>query len=282
MIRTSRQLKALVRNMSKGNSSKAQIVIRNYVIERFLERLSLSKYRNNLILKGGILVASIVGLQNRATMDMDVTIKNFPLSEEMARKIVEEIVSIPIDDGMLFEIKSIVPILAAADYQGLRIVLNTTLENMRIPLKLDFSTGDVITPGEIEYHFRLLFENNTISILAYNLEIVLSEKIETIISRGIANSRMRDFYDIYILEKMQSNTINSSTLNQAFYNTSKKRGSVKSLEDASLILDEIQVSTEMISLWGKYCNKFDYAAGISWEKVMAALRRLCNIVLSEK
>ena len=143
MIHTSRQLKALVRNISKGDSVKAQIIIRNYVMERFLERLSLSKYCNNLILKGGTLVAAIVGLDNRSTMDIDTTLKNLPLSEENAKKIVEEITAIYIDDGMSFVVKSVEPIMDEADYPGVRVILDTTLETMRTPLKIDFSTGDV-------------------------------------------------------------------------------------------------------------------------------------------
>ncbi|HBK86022.1 MAG TPA: nucleotidyl transferase AbiEii/AbiGii toxin family protein, partial [Firmicutes bacterium] len=158
MIRTSRQLKALVRNVSRGDSAKAQIIIRNYVMERFLERLSLSQYKSNIILKGGTLVAAIVGLDNRSTLDVDATLKNLPLNEEKARKMVEDIISVPVDDGMIFEIKNVVPIIDEADYLGIRIMLETTLENMRTPLKIDFSTGDVITPREVSYSFRLLFE----------------------------------------------------------------------------------------------------------------------------
>lgn len=175
MIRTSRQLKALVRNLSKGDSAKAQIIIRNYVMERFLERLSLSQYRNNLILKGGTLVAAMVGLDNRSTLDVDTTLKNMPLHETSTRQVVEEITAIQIDDGMMFEIKSVASIMDEADYPGIRIMLDTTLETMHTPLKIDFSTGDVITPREVSYSFRLLFEERTISILAYNLETVLAE-----------------------------------------------------------------------------------------------------------
>jgi len=166
VIRTSRQLKALVRNMSKGESTKAQLIIRNYVMERFLERLSLSSYRNNLILKGGALVAAMVGLNNRSTMDVDATIKNMPLSEKNARKVVEDITGIKIDDGMTFEIKSVAPIMDEADYPGIRVTLETTLETMHAPLKIDFSTGDVITPHEVSYSFKLLFEDRMISMLA--------------------------------------------------------------------------------------------------------------------
>ena len=199
MIHTSRQLKALVRNISKGDNGKAQVIIRNYVMERFLERLSLSQYRDNMILKGGTLVAAMVGLDNRSTMDVDATLKNLPLNEDSARKIVEEITAIHIEDGMIFEIKSVTPIMDEADYPGIRIMLDTAIETMHTPLKIDFSTGEVITPREVSYSFRLLFEERTISILAYNLETVLAEKLETLLARGTANTRMRDYYDIYVL-----------------------------------------------------------------------------------
>ena len=205
MIRTSRQLKALVRNLSKGDSTKAQIIIRNYIMERFFERLSISPYRDNLILKGGALIAAMVGLNNRSTLDIDATIKNLPLSEESVVQIVEDITGIQIGDGVAFEIKIVSRIMDEAEYPGIRVALNTTLETMSTPLKIDFSTGDAITPGEVSYSYKLLFENRTISILAYNPETVLAEKLETIITRGTANTRMRDFYDWTILILTYSN-----------------------------------------------------------------------------
>ena len=276
MIRTSRQLKALVRNMSKGNSTKAQIIIRNYVMERFLERLSLSPYRDNLILKGGTLVSAMVGLDNRSTMDVDATIQNLPLSVADARRIVEEITSIQIDDGITFEIKSSANIMDEADYAGVRIILDATLETMHTPLKIDLSTGDVITPRAVSYSFKLLFEDRSISILAYNLETVLAEKLETLLSRGTANTRMRDFYDIYALETTQQQNIEPSVLREACENTCKNRGSQAVVKDNTLILDEIQESKEMTALWTSYQSKFDYAAGIEWDDVMQAVRKLCN------
>ncbi|MEI6680769.1 MAG: nucleotidyl transferase AbiEii/AbiGii toxin family protein [Mariniphaga sp.] len=260
--------------MSKGDSTRAQIIIRNYVMERFLERLSLSPYRDNLILKGGTLVSAMVGLDNRSTMDVDATIKNLPLSVEGARKIVEEITSLWIEDGMTFEIKSVATIMEEADYSGVRVILDATLETMRTPLKIDLSTGEVITPREILYSFKLMFEDRSISILAYNLETVLAEKLETLLSRGTANTRMRDFYDIYALETMQQHKIDTTVLREAFTNTSKKRGSLAVAQDAILILDEIKVSKEMTALWKNYQNKFDYAAGIDWENVIESAKNL--------
>jgi len=278
MIRTSRHLKALVRNMSKGDSTKAQIIIRSYIMERFLERLSLSKYRNNLILRGGTLVYTMVGLDNRSTMDVDATIKNLPLSEGSAMRIVEDITGIDIDDGMDFEVKNVAPIMEEADYLGVRVVLDATLETMHTPLKIDFSSGDIITPHEVSYSFKLLFEDRTISILAYNLETVLAEKIETLLSRGTANTRMRDFYDIFALLNTQSHNIEAAILKTAFINTSKKRGSSTVVESMNIILDEVESNSDMIALWINYQRKFEYAADIEWNEIMKAIRKLCDII----
>lgn len=278
MIHTSRQLKALVRNISKGDSGKAQVIIRNYVMERFLERLSLSQYRNIMILKGGTLVAAMVGLDNRSTMDVDATLKNLPLNEDNARKIVEEITAIHIEDGMIFEIKSVTPIMDETDYPGIRIMLDTAIETMHTPLKIDFSTGDVITPREVSYSFRLLFEERTISILAYNLETVLAEKLETLLARGTANTRMRDYYDIYVLTNTQEHNIDNATLKEAFVNTSAKRGSIGLLSDVHLILKEVAESTVLIDRWKNYQRKFDYAADVLWADVMESVSCLVDIV----
>lgn len=279
MIQTSRQLKALVRNMSKGDSTRAQIILRNYAMERFLERVSLSQHRNNLILKGGTLVAAMVGLDSRSTMDIDATIKNTALSVESARRIIDEITSVQIEDGMKFEVKNVTPIMDDADYLGVRAMLDTTLEMMHIPLKVDFSTGDIITPQEISYSFKLLFEDRSFSILAYNLETVLAEKLETLLSRGTANTRMRDFYDIYVLALTQHHNIDSTVLRNAFTNTTKRRGSIAVVEEAESILHGIKRSAEMVVLWKNYQRKFEYATDVSWEDTMAGVRHLCNIIM---
>lgn len=276
MIHTSRQLKALVRNISMGDSAKAQIIIRNYVMERFLECLSLSAYRNNLILKGGTLISAMVGLDNRSTMDIDATVKNLPLSVESARKLVKEITSFQIDDGMTFEIKSVTSIMEESDYARVRVMLDTALETMRTPLQIDFSTGGVITPGEVSYSFKLMFENRSISILAYNLETALAEKLESLISRGTANTRMRDLYDIYALESLQAYNIDKVVLRIAFANTCGKRGSAGIFADADLILSEIRSSLEMQNLWKNYQRKFTYANDVDWDNVMKSVKKLCN------
>lgn len=274
MVKTSRQLKTLVRNLTKGDSIQAQIIMRNYVMERFLERISLSKYRNNFILKGGMLVSAMVGLDTRSTMDIDTTIKNMPLSVENARGMIEEIIAIPIDDGMTFFIKSVGEIMDEAEYSGVRANLEAALETMRTPLKVDISTGDIITPREVLYTFKLMFEERTISILAYNLETVLAEKMETVITRGIANTRLRDYYDLYILQNEYTYVINMEQFKAAFLATSEKRNSVQLIADGNRILKEIENSEVMQGLWKSYQKKFSYAEDISWKMVMDSIKKL--------
>ena len=273
MIRSSRQLKDLVRNMSGGDGAKAQIIIRNYVMERFLERVSVSDYRENLILKGGMLISALVGLDKRSTMDMDTTIKSMPLTVDSTRKLIVSIISIDLDDNMTFEMQSIAPIMDEAEYPGIRVLLEATLETMRTPFRLDFSTGDIITPSEISYTYKLLFEERTISILAYNLETIVAEKMETIVARGTANTRMRDFYDIYTIDSMLLNSVDESVLYNAFHNTCEQRGSSSVVKDTNLIIDEIESSTAMIGLWNSYKKKYDYASEIGWNSVILAIRK---------
>ena len=274
MIHTSRQLKDLVRNISKSDSTKAQIIIRNYIMERFLERLSLSPYRNNFILKGGILVSAMVGLDARSTLDVDATIKNYPLSMENASKMVSEIALIPIDDGITFQLKGVDNIIDEVDYGGVRVSMEALLDKMRTPLKIDVSTGDVITPHEISYAFKLMFEERTISLLAYNLETVLAEKLETVISRRLANTRMRDYYDLYILQNEQAKNIDKDLLKVALANTCKKRNSTTAFQDVMITLGEIEQSEDMQKLWSDYGRNYSYAKDIHWVDVINSIRIL--------
>jgi len=277
-IHSAARLKTLVRAMAQGDSAKAQIVFRNYVMERFLERLSLSPYRNDLILKGGALVAAMVGLDNRSTLDVDTTMKNLPLSEDSVRRIVAEIAAVDVPDGMAFTIKSVGTIMDEAEYPGVRAMLEATFEKMRTPLKIDFSTGDAITPREVSFSYRLLFEDRAITVMAYNTETLLAEKLETLLTRGTANTRMRDFYDIYILASTRMHEIDPAMLHDAFANTCGNRGSTAVVGDMNLILDEVASSPDMVALWRNYRRKFDYASGIEWHDAMTAVRSLCAIV----
>lgn len=279
MIKTSKQLKDLIRNMAKGDSGKSQLLIRNYAMERFLERVALSKYKDNFILKGGMLVSAMVGLQNRATMDIDTTIRNLPLDLEHAKQIVEEIAAVEIDDNIRFSIKDVSNIMDEAEYGGVRLSLDAFLDTTTIPLKIDISTGDAITPAEITYHYKLMFEQRYISLWAYTLETVLAEKIETVLSRTVFNTRLRDFYDLYILQNAGMK-IDTKVLATALKATCRKRESERVLPEYRRILDEIGANASMREFWDSYQKKNDYAAGIAWETVMNAIRSLCNSCIS--
>jgi predicted nucleotidyltransferase component of viral defense system len=278
MIHTSRQLKALVRNKSGGDSSKAQIIIRNYCMERFLERVAASVYKDKLILKGGILVSSMIGIDRRSTMDIDATIRNYPLTESDARSIVEEIAQVEIDDGMTFIVTDSHEIMEESDYAGVRVMAEAILETMTTPLKIDFSTGDVITPKEINFSYKLMFEDRSIELLAYNLETILAEKLETIISRGTVNTRMRDFYDIYVLTVTDGFSFDESVMREAFMQTTLKRGSTPAVQDATLTLKEVEASVEMQRLWENYQNKFDYAKEVSWSMAIISTQSLYGVI----
>lgn len=279
MIHTSTQLKALIRNKSHGDNAKAMTLIRNFGMERFLERMSLSKYSGNLILKGGLLIASMVGLDNRATMDIDTTIRNYNLSSEDARKMIEDIIAIPLDDGTRFEVKSVESIMDEAEYPGIRFKLEAVLDTMKTPLKIDISTYDVITPKEVNYEYKLMFEERSIPLLAYNLETVLAEKMETIISRGILNTRMRDYYDLMILNIVKSDEINYSDLLKALEATSRKRRSYELLSTPKHILEQIKADVGLMEQWGIYRRKYDYAADYDWEDIVKNIEQLFEMLM---
>lgn len=265
MIRTATQLKAKIRNMSGSDNDRARVLIRNYIMERFLERVALSPYRNNFILKGGMLVAAMVGLETRATMDIDTTVKALPLTMENARKIVDEIIRIEIDDGITFTITKASDIMEDFDYPGVRFMLEATLDKMKQAIKVDISTGDVITPRAVEYSYKLMFEDRSISIWTYNLETLLAEKMETIMARETANTRMRDFYDIHVLANQQA--IDFKTLHQAFVATSEKRETTLKISMLNAILDDILNDDAMEEMWNRYRDSNYFVGDLTWQDV---------------
>ena len=271
---TSMRMKALIRNIAKEKNINSGIVLRNYMLERLLERISKSKYKDNFVLKGGMLVASIVGIDSRATIDLDATLRHFPLSKEKLEKAFEDILKIEIDDGITIKLLNIVEIREDAEYHGFRLSLVGMVDESKIPLKVDITTGDKITPGAIKYSFKLLLEDRNIEVLAYNLETVLAEKVESIISRGVANTRMRDFYDIYILTKLQGENINSSLFKKALAATSKNRGSENQISNAENILIDISESEKLKNLWKNYITKNPYAQEINWTSAFNAVNKL--------
>lgn len=277
MIKTAKQLKDLIRNLSKKKSADAQILMRNYMLERFLERISLSEYRDKFILKGGMLVAAMVGLDARSTMDLDATVKGVNVNVDNVENLIVEIVSVPIDDGVTFRVNTISEIMDEAEYPGIRISMTAVFDGVVTPLKIDISTGDAITPREVRYSFKLMLEDRSIDIWAYNLETVLAEKLETIITRTTTNTRMRDFYDIYILEQLHGNTLSAQLLHDALLATARKRETEYHLAEAREVFDEVEESTVMQQLWTAYRKKFSYAADLEWNIVMKAVRKLYSL-----
>ncbi|MBS3885746.1 MAG: nucleotidyl transferase AbiEii/AbiGii toxin family protein [Dethiobacter sp.] len=273
-MRTSNQLKALVRNLSKLKNVEAEVILRNFMLERLLERVAVSKYKNSFILKGGMLIAAMVGIDTRTTMDLDATIKGQVLTEPEVADIVQDILNIGVDDSVTFTLRDIEGIREEADYPGYRVSIEAVLDKTRQTLKMDITTGDFVTPREIEYSFKLMLEDRTISIMAYNLETVLAEKFETVITRGIANTRMRDFYDIYVLTTTQ--VFDDAIFRAALKKTVEKRNTVKQMAALDEVVQTVTTSTIMASLWQRYQKKYSYAADISWEMVIHALKDLAG------
>lgn len=276
MIKTATQLKAKVRNLSGGDSLKAQTLIRNFIMERFLERVALSKYRNHFVLKGGMLVASVVGLGTRATMDIDASVRSLNLTKEDAVRIIEQILSVEIPDGVQFAITKVTDIMEEHDYPGIRIFMEATLDSLRQAIKVDISTGDVITPDAVRYSYPLMFEDRSISLWTYNLETLLAEKLETIMARGVANTRLRDFYDINILT--QQKAFDKAVLREAFLATSKQRSTEALIPEFSRIVDEVESDETMLRLWESYRSASFFVGDLSWSDVMASVRQLMEFV----
>ena len=268
------QLKAIIKNLAKEKHISAQLVMQNFMLERLLERIFVSKYKQNFILKGGFLIAAMVGLDTRATMDMDATIKGLPVNEQTIREMFGEICRIELDDDVSFSFRSIGEIREGDEYMGYRVSLSANYPPMAVPLKLDITTGDRITPKEIEYRFKLLLENRSILVLAYNLETIMAEKLETVISRGDQNTRPRDYYDIYILTKLQYSNISIERLKKALSATTEKRGSSIVVKDYRRIMNAVENSDIMQRQWNNYQKDFDYAADILFKDVCEAVVKL--------
>jgi predicted nucleotidyltransferase component of viral defense system len=274
------QLKAFIKKKAAEKHISAQLVMQNYMLERLIERISLSKYKQNFIIKGGFLISAIVGLDTRTTMDLDTTVKGFTLTHESIRKIFEEICKIEIEDDVSFEVAGVSDIREGDEYPGIRVALKANYPPISVPLTVDVTTGDIITPREIEYTFPLLFDERSISVLAYTLETILAEKLETVLSRGITNTRPRDYYDIYTLYRLRGDTCNERMLLLALERTANKRGSSKILEDYPDIIAEIRTSEQLRNLWAKYQRTYEYAKGIAFDDTCDVIQQVMNSLYS--
>ena len=273
---TPEQIKGRIKSVAKQNNADARTLMRIYMMERFLERLAQSEYRDNFIIKGGILVTAMIGVAHRSTMDIDTSMKNLNLSAEDALRVVNQVKDIDLDDGVSFEVKDVSNIMDEMEYPGIRVTMNANVGRLITPLKIDISTGDVITPRAIEFNYDLLLEDRSISLWSYNLETILAEKLQTVLARGILNTRMRDFYDIRMLLDTYEDKVNKAILKDAFAATCKKRGTDHLQEQAEEIIKIIEADEQLQVLWRAYQKKYSYAAEIDYASVISGVRKLMD------
>lgn len=273
---TPEQIKGRIKSVAKQNNADARTLMRIYMMERFLERLAQSEYRDNFIIKGGILVTAMIGVAHRSTMDIDTSMKNLNLSAEDALRVVNQVKDIDLDDGVSFEVKDVSNIMDEMEYPGIRVTMNANVGRLITPLKIDISTGDVITPRAIEFNYDLLLEDRSISLWSYNLETILAEKLQTVLARGILNTRMRDFYDIRMLLDTYEDKVNKAVLKDAFAATCKKRGTDYLQEQAEEIIKIIEANEQLQVLWRAYEKKYSYAADIDYASVISGVRKLMD------
>ena len=268
---TPEQIKGRIKSIAD-----ARTLMRIYMMERFLERLAQSEYRDNFIIKGGILVTAMIGVVHRSTMDIDTSMKNLNLSAEDALRVVNQVKDIDLDDGVSFDVKEVSNIMDEMEYPGIRVTMNANVGRLITPLKIDISTGDVITPRAIEFNYDLLLEDRSISLWSYNLETILAEKLQTVLARGILNTRMRDFYDIRMLLDTYKDKVNKAVLKDAFAATCKKRGTDHLQEQAEEIIKIIEANEQLQVLWRAYEKKYSYAADIDYASVISGVRKLMD------
>ena len=274
MMKSATAVKAKIKNKAGGDSDKSQIMLRIYLMERLLERVSLSQYRDNFVLKGGLLVSSLVGVDMRSTMDVDTTVKSIPLNKRSAQKILEEIIAIEVDDGVIFRITKVQDIMEGHEYEGIRFMIECTMDKLKQTIKVDISTGDEITPRAVAYKLPLIIEDRSINLWAYNLETLLAEKLETIMVRAEANTRMRDFYDIHVLLKQDAVTIDRDTMKSAFYATCKRRESTDQIVMIDDVINKIADDEVMKQQWKNYQKTNYYVGALEWDDVIESTRTL--------
>ena len=266
-------LKGRIKNYAKSNNIAAQVVLQNYMFECFLARLSVSEHSDKFVVKGGMLIAAIVGLDTRSTMDLDTTLRNLPLTEEKISDAINTICEIDMKDDVVFTVKSIEPIRKDDIYGGYCVRLDAVYDTIITPLSIDVSTGDVITPDAVKYEFSGIFDEDIrISLWGYNIETVIAEKVETILRRGVFTTRPRDYYDVYILGTTQE--YDKKTYKEALKATAEHRGSTEQISDVVGILKQISESDDLKDMWRKYQQKFTYASDISYENVLEVLKRI--------
>ena len=271
---TPEQLKGRIRNLAKEKGLSSQEVLQMYLFEHVLARLARSPYKDNFILKGGFLIASMIGVDERTTMDMDTTVRGIPMQKDAIEEIITEILAVDIEDGIEFTFDRIAEIREDTDYNNFRVFFNARYGKINNPMKMDITTGDEITPSAIEYSYKTMFEDDEINIKAYNLPTILAEKYETIIRRNIGNTRARDFYDLYVLYNQNKDTLDYDTFADAIKRTSENRNSLKDMQDAESIIEDISNEEALKALWENYQNEYAFSQSISYDDIIGCITEI--------
>ena len=279
MIKNRDSLKTKVSNLSNKTNIPNKYLIQNFMFEALLKRISKSKYKDKFIIKGGLLLSSIFGVNLRSTMDLDTTIKGLLLDRETVTKVINDIISIEIGDNIKLEIENIKDIREEELYSGFNVNLKAEFDGLKTNLMIDIITGDVITYKEVEFKYNTLFDNEIINIMTYNYETILAEKFESIISRNIDNTRMKDYYDLYMFVNLKWHDINKDTLRKAIINTAKNRETLKYIDDASKYIELISEDSRLKSLWNSYKSNYDYAKDIEFIDTINAIKVISEVVI---
>ena len=279
MIKNRDSLKAKASNLSKKTNIPNKYLIQNFMFEALLKRISKSKYKDKFIIKGGLLLSSIFGVNLRSTMDLDTTIKGLPLDRDTITKVINEIISIDVEDNVRLEIENMKDIREEELYSGFEVNLKAEFDGLKTNLMIDITTGDIITYKEVEFKYSTLFDNETINIMTYNYETIIAEKFESIISRNIDNTRMKDYYDLYMFVNLKWNDINKDTLRKAIINTSKARETLDYIDNASKYIELISDDERLKALWNSYQNNYEYAKDIEFVDTINAIKVISEIVV---
>ena len=278
MIKNKDSLKAKASNLAKQTNIPNKYIIQNFMFEALLKRISNSNYKDKFIIKGGLLLSSIFGVNLRSTMDLDTTIKGLPLNKSTITKVITEIINIDLKDNITFEIENIKDIREEDLYSGYNVNLKADFDGLKTNLMIDITTGDIITYKEVEFKYNTLFDNDTINIMTYNYETIIAEKFESIISRNIDNTRMKDYYDLYMFVNLKWNDINKETLRKAIINTSKNRETLSYIENANDYINLIEDDSKLKFLWNNYQKNYEYAKDISFEDTIKSIKIISEII----
>ena len=277
-MKTPEQLKGTIRSMAAKKNLRAQEVLQMFLFERILERMANSRFKDNFILKGGLLISSMIGITERTTMDMDTTVRGIQMEEDEIVSAVKEIVAIDVEDGIVFEYKGIEPIREEDAYNNFRVHLQAKYGKIDSPMKIDVTTGDAITPAAIQYDFPMLFEEKSIPVMAYTLETVLAEKYETIIRRNIGSTRARDYYDLHTLYRSRKSSVRPEILKAVVLHTAMKRDSVQDMQDWKEILKDIREEPAMYLLWDNYVAENKYIRELEFHIVLDTVEEVAKLL----